>query len=183
MQPPSPLLRSLRAPSSVAFHDGYLYVAETTRVTRYSYGSDGSLGSPEMVIPDLPSGGHFTRTVVFGPDGQKLSDAVENEIEALMAGGLEQGLAPAARKVWTPRSPGVEFSRLRVDFSRSLGRFTIHDGVVKGPAIGATVDGYIDYMHNDEVNQHNECDDPPLGQCEQHADRTRDERSQDGNEL
>jgi hypothetical protein len=46
-------------------------------------------------------------------------------------------------------SPGVEFSRLRVDFSRTLGRFTVHDGVVKGPAIGATVDGYIDYMHND----------------------------------
>jgi hypothetical protein len=43
----------------------------------------------------------------------------------------------------------VEFSRLRVDFSRSLGRFTVHDGVVKGPAIGATVDGYIDYMHNE----------------------------------
>ena len=33
----------------------------------------------------------------FGPDGQKLSDAVEMEIEALMAVGLEQGLAPSAR--------------------------------------------------------------------------------------
>jgi len=33
----------------------------------------------------------------FGPDGQKLSDAVEMEIEALMAAGLEQGLAPSAR--------------------------------------------------------------------------------------
>ena len=33
----------------------------------------------------------------FGPDGQKLSDAVESEIEALMAAGLEQGLAPAAQ--------------------------------------------------------------------------------------
>jgi phosphoglucosamine mutase len=32
----------------------------------------------------------------FGPDGQKLSDDVENEIEALMAAGLEQGLAPSA---------------------------------------------------------------------------------------
>jgi phosphoglucosamine mutase len=32
----------------------------------------------------------------FGPDGQKLSDEVENEIEALMAAGLEQGLAPPA---------------------------------------------------------------------------------------
>ena len=33
----------------------------------------------------------------FGPNGQKLSDEVENEIEALMALGLEQGLVPAAR--------------------------------------------------------------------------------------
>jgi hypothetical protein len=47
-------------------------------------------------------------------------------------------------------APGVEFSRLRVDFTRSLGRFIIRDGLVKGPSIGATVDGYIDY-HRDEV--------------------------------
>jgi hypothetical protein len=47
-------------------------------------------------------------------------------------------------------SPGVEFSRLRVDFTRSLGRFTVRDGLVKGPSIGATVDGYIDY-HRDDV--------------------------------
>src|SRR3954466_11742644 len=33
----------------------------------------------------------------FGPDGQKLSDAVEMQIEALMAAGLEQGLASSAR--------------------------------------------------------------------------------------
>src|SRR5665213_115436 len=33
----------------------------------------------------------------FGPDGQKLSDAREAEIEALMMGGLEQGLVPAAQ--------------------------------------------------------------------------------------
>jgi hypothetical protein len=46
--------------------------------------------------------------------------------------------------------PGVEFSRLRVEFTRSLGRFTIRDGIVKGPVIGATVDGYIDY-HRDDV--------------------------------
>src|ERR1700735_3981538 len=33
----------------------------------------------------------------FGPDGQNLSDEVETEIEALMAAGLEQGLAPSAQ--------------------------------------------------------------------------------------
>jgi|GEM_PF-166777 len=47
------------------------------------------------------------------------------------------------------QSPGVEFSRLRVDFTRSLGRFTIRDGLVKGPSVGATVDGYIDYNRDD----------------------------------
>src|SRR5260221_12112418 len=46
-------------------------------------------------------------------------------------------------------SPGVEFSHLRVDFTRSLGRFTIRDGLLKGPAIGGTVVGYIHY-HSDE---------------------------------
>src|ERR1700748_908973 len=33
----------------------------------------------------------------FGPDGQKLSDDVESEIEALMDAGLAQGLAPSAQ--------------------------------------------------------------------------------------
>jgi hypothetical protein len=47
------------------------------------------------------------------------------------------------------QSPGVEFSRLKVDFTRTPGRFTVRDGLVKGPVIGATVDGYIDYTRND----------------------------------
>ena len=34
---------------------------------------------------------------LFGPDGQKLSDAREHQIEALMANGMEQGLAPSAK--------------------------------------------------------------------------------------
>jgi hypothetical protein len=56
--------------------------------------------------------------------------------------------APAPQHPGAP-PPGVEFSRLRVDFTRSLGRFIIRDGLVKGPAIGATVDGYIDYMRSE----------------------------------
>jgi hypothetical protein len=47
--------------------------------------------------------------------------------------------------------PGVEFSRMRVEFTRSHGRFTIREGLVKGPVIGATTDGYIDYL-NSEVH-------------------------------
>jgi hypothetical protein len=46
-------------------------------------------------------------------------------------------------------APGVEFTRMRIEFSRSLGRFTVHDGLVKGMAIGGTIDGYIDYARSE----------------------------------
>jgi glucose/arabinose dehydrogenase len=68
--PPAPLLTGLNQPTSVAFHAGWLYVGETTRITRYRYDPAGPLGAPEVVVPDLPEGGHNTRTVSFGPDGK-----------------------------------------------------------------------------------------------------------------
>jgi hypothetical protein len=46
-------------------------------------------------------------------------------------------------------SAGVDFSRMRVEFVRSPGRFTVRDAVVRGPAIGATMDGVIDYAASD----------------------------------
>jgi hypothetical protein len=48
-----------------------------------------------------------------------------------------------------PPKPGVDFSRMRVEFTRTLGRFTIREGLVKGPVVGATTDGYIDYFNED----------------------------------
>lgn len=45
-------------------------------------------------------------------------------------------------------NPGVEFSRMRVEFVKSAGRLTIRDGVVRGPVIGATLEGTIDYAAN-----------------------------------
>ncbi|HTE84205.1 MAG TPA: PQQ-dependent sugar dehydrogenase [Dehalococcoidia bacterium] len=65
-----PLLSGLHAPSSLAFFGGYLYVAETTQVSRYAYSNGGALSDRQTVIGGLPSGGHFTRTAVFGPDGK-----------------------------------------------------------------------------------------------------------------
>jgi hypothetical protein len=44
---------------------------------------------------------------------------------------------------------GVEFSRMRVEFTRTNGRMTLRDGVVRGPIVGATIDGFIDYAAND----------------------------------
>jgi hypothetical protein len=43
---------------------------------------------------------------------------------------------------------GVAFSRLRAEFTRQNGQLTIRDGVVKGPMIGGTIEGSIDYPGN-----------------------------------
>ncbi len=45
---------------------------------------------------------------------------------------------------------GVDFTELRADFTRQPGRMLISGGVVRGPLVGATVDGQIDYAR-DEV--------------------------------
>jgi hypothetical protein len=61
----------------------------------------------------------------------------EPALDKVAAGGAGIGAA------------GVEFSRMRVEFIRSPGRFTVRDAVVRGPAIGATMDGVIDYAASD----------------------------------
>jgi hypothetical protein len=43
---------------------------------------------------------------------------------------------------------GISFSALRAEFTRQNGQLTIREGVVKGPTIGATIEGSIDYPGN-----------------------------------
>jgi hypothetical protein len=43
---------------------------------------------------------------------------------------------------------GISFSRLRAEFTRQNGQLTVRDGVVKGPTIGATIEGHIDFPGN-----------------------------------
>lgn len=46
-------------------------------------------------------------------------------------------------------SRGVEFTRMKVDFTRTPGKLQVKEGVVRGPTVGATVDGTIDFAKND----------------------------------
>ena len=67
------LISGLQRPASVAIftaEDGpYLYVGEPNQVSRFSYDPAGAVGQQEVIIGNLPTGGHSTRTVAFGPDG------------------------------------------------------------------------------------------------------------------
>ena len=47
------------------------------------------------------------------------------------------------------RNQGVEFTRMRVDFTRSPGRLSIREGNVFGMAVCATMDGQIDFLRDD----------------------------------
>ncbi len=59
-------------PHGLAFHDGALYVADTSAVWKLAY-KDGALkaGKKTRVSTSSfgPKGGHFTRDIAFGPDG------------------------------------------------------------------------------------------------------------------
>jgi glucose/arabinose dehydrogenase len=61
----------LDQPHGLAFKDGALYVAENARVLRFRYDPATIKAAQQtVVVPSLPAGGgHWTRTVVFGPDG------------------------------------------------------------------------------------------------------------------
>jgi glucose/arabinose dehydrogenase len=62
----------LNLPHGLAFSGAWLYVAENDRVERLK-DEDGDLQADrkELIIGDLPgTGGHFTRTIGFGPDGE-----------------------------------------------------------------------------------------------------------------
>jgi len=58
------------------------------------------------------------------------------ELERAAAGGPVSG------------QNGVSFSALQAGFTRQSGQLTIRDGVVKGPTIGGTIEGSIDYLGN-----------------------------------
>ena len=75
----------LRQPFGIAFYPPgpkpkFVYVANTDSVVRFPY-QDGDLqarGAEEMMVPDIPGGGrlrgggHWTRDIVFSPDGKKM---------------------------------------------------------------------------------------------------------------
>jgi glucose/arabinose dehydrogenase len=66
----------LNLPFGIAFHEDYVYVANTNKVLRFRYDPKTSkrLGDAEHIL-DLPGMGynqHWTRSLAFSPDGQKL---------------------------------------------------------------------------------------------------------------
>jgi len=70
----------LNKPFGIAFYPPgpdptYVYVATTAQVLRFPYrnGDLAALGPAETIVPSLPTGrGHWTRDIVFSPDGKTM---------------------------------------------------------------------------------------------------------------
>ena len=99
----------LTAPFGISFYPPgpdpeWVYVANTNSVVRFAY-RNGDLvarGKSEMVVPRLPTGGHYTRDVVFSFDGSKMFVSVGS---ASNAGERIGKLDAAALAAWTSQHP------------------------------------------------------------------------------
>jgi glucose/arabinose dehydrogenase len=77
-------LGGLTQPFGLAFHDGWLYVGDTDEVLRFRYapGQTSAERRSGERVTDLPGHGyhqHWTRNIVFSPDGTKLYVSVGSE--------------------------------------------------------------------------------------------------------
>lgn len=78
----------LNLPFGIAFHDEFVYVANTNEVVRFRYDPKTSkrLGDAEHIL-DLPGMGyhqHWTRSLAFSPDGKKLFISVGSSRNVLI---------------------------------------------------------------------------------------------------
>ena len=98
--------QGLRQPFGMAFYPSgdqpqWLYVAETNRVVRYPYSVGDTVARtfPEIVIQQLSpvGGGHFTRDIVFSPDGRRMFVSVGSQSN--VAENLEKK-TPEEAAVW-----------------------------------------------------------------------------------
>jgi glucose/arabinose dehydrogenase len=96
----------LNSPSSIAFYkDGSIYVGETRRVLRLSEPDEsGSFQNRQIIIADLPEGGHHTRTVLFNPDWSKLYVSVGSSCNVC----IEEDARRAAILQYNPDGSGEE---------------------------------------------------------------------------
>jgi len=100
----------LSSPFGISFYPPgpnpeWVYVANTGSVVRFAYrnGDLAARSKPETVVPRLPpGGGHYTRDVVFSPDGSKMYVSVGSASNVGEGIGKLDATALAA---WTSQHP------------------------------------------------------------------------------
>lgn len=166
------VLTGLNQPHGIVFYADKLYVAETNKVSRYSYDpSSMKAGSPEVLF-SLPGGGrHFTRTIRIW--GDKLYTSVGSSCDAC----IEENALRAAILV-----SDLDGKNLRV-FAKGLRNtvfFTFDDnGRIWGVDMGRDFLG--DNLPPDEVNLIEDGKDYGWPYC--YGNQVRDSKFKSGEKL
>jgi len=130
------LTGSLRSPSGVR----QVVDLETTDAGALFRFTDvySRMNGGEMAIAmDPPSANNPTQLGAMNVRNFSVHD--ESQLERAVANGSQ-----------LPRN-NMDFSGMKIDFARTPGRIALRDGVVRGPVLGGTIDGFIDYTR-DEVH-------------------------------
>ncbi len=133
---PKTFASGLNAPHGLAFRDGYLYVANTDAVLRFSYkeGDTEAQGPPETLVK-LPAGGHASRTIVFGPDGRMY-------VSVGSTGNADEETDPLRAAVWSYDADGKNGTLFALGLRNSVGI------AFAGGALYATSNG-VDHLGDD----------------------------------
>jgi hypothetical protein len=130
----TPLTGNLRAPAQGQREVIYLETADAGAFFRFTDTYAKMLGGQLALAMDPPTVEPSAKEGLLNVSDFSVKG--EAALDRLAAGG------PAGVQ------NGVSFSRLRAEFTRQNGQLTIREGVVKGPMIGATIEGSIDYPGN-----------------------------------
>lgn len=95
------------------------------------------VGGQMALAMDAPSASHPTQQGALTVRNFVVHDEAELQ---RAAGGSQAGVQPT--------QGDLRFSSMHVDFTRAPGRIALRDGVVRGPVLGGTIDGLIDYTRN-----------------------------------
>jgi glucose/arabinose dehydrogenase len=144
----------LNQPHGLAFHDGYVYVADVRGVWRYRWNAeDGTAGPVEQVTPNGALGqfnnGHPTRNIAFAPDGKHFYVSVGS------TGNVDEEPAPfaAIKEFDADGSNGKIFAsglRNPVDLHFYPGSYTLWTVVNERDGLG---DGLVpDYLTSVQEN-------------------------------
>jgi Protein of unknown function len=95
-------------------------------------------GGQMLLTMDAPSARHPVQQGTLNVHEFTIHD--ETQLQRAVTGGASGSQMPAQQV-----SNDLLFSSMRVDFTRAPGRIALRDGVVRGPMLGGTIDGLIDY--------------------------------------
>jgi hypothetical protein len=132
----TPLIGDLRGRGG-GRHSIYLETNDAGALFRFADIYSKMYGGQMWVAMDPPTGDQTPKEGILNV--RDFTVRGEGSLENV-AGGARPNGGPVQQQ------GGVDFSRMRVDFTRTSGKLTIRDGLVRGPVIGATIEGNLDYQ-------------------------------------